>query len=246
MPHVSTIAEALVDIVLLHSDLDHLARSAGIVRIQHREGSSVEFDREYFGSADAVRDRVTSQPDSIGLKSIKDTDLKRILPVAIAEHFISFTEAKPPRPEPEVITEAVAFGNREVYLKFMVPLCNSQPHVVVTRRALVALSGHLPPGSMGQEPLSVDGDIGVCVSDEGRQAPHVIRISRKQPDGKLARLRKLPPEARELYGRTDPDAYMHIPVGRMADVTVTVVGIMDTESYEENFLTYERWVKERL
>ena len=246
IPHVNGIAESMVDIVLFHSDLTGLAASPGIVRARRGRESNPSFSAHYHESLEAAREQITDEADSASLKLLRDVDLKRILPVAIAEHYVSQTEGPDSISPRATISAAVGAGDNELYTRFMVPLCNSGPEAVAPRRMLVSLAGHLPVGGPSRgNPMSLDGDIGVSVHNEGKQAPHVVRISRREPNGKLRGLSPVPPESREFADRSAPESYMHIPVGRTQGVSVTVVGIMDRKAYEENFLKYEQWVKQK-
>ena len=74
-------------------------------------------------------------------------------------------------------------------------------------------------------------------------APHVIRILKKGADGGLEKLERIQPGYPIMTERSDPFAYMYVPVGRMGNLTVTVVGVLGKEAYDRAFSTYAAWVE---
>ena len=136
-------------------------------------------------------------------------------------------------------------GDTALYAKFMMTLCNSQPTVEAPPRALVEFDGRLAVGELGRKHLmDLDGDVGVSVLNVGWQGPCVIRILKKRPDGGLQKLERIAPAHPDLTERTRPEGYMYVPVGRMGNLTVTVVGILGKEAFQRNFSDYVTWVEQ--
>jgi hypothetical protein len=92
--------------------------------------------------------------------------------------------------------------------------------------------------------MELDGDVGVSVYNAGWQGPYVIRILKKRPDGGLKKLERVQPGHPVLTERSNPEGYMYVPVGRMGNLTVTVIGILGKEAFERNFREYAEWVEQ--
>ena len=71
----------------------------------------------------------------------------------------------------------------------------------------------------------------------------MIRILRKGADGGLQKLKPIQPGDPVMTERSDPLAYMYVPVGRMGNLTVTVVGVLGKEAYERAFTAYAQWIE---
>ena len=243
IPHLGDISDTLVDIVLLHSDLPSLGVCGGVIRILSGEDGTVH-EKEFFSSREEAEESYLLRSGE-GARLIEEEGLRKVLPVAIAEYYISASEDQNPRSPRDVIAEAVHMGDTALYAKFMMTLCNSQPKVEAPPRALVAFDGKLAVGGLGRKRLmELDGDVGVSVLNVGWQGPQVIRILKKRPDGGLQKLEPIQPAHPDLTERTKPDGYMYVPVGRMGNLTVTVVGILGKEAFDRNFSEYVTWVKQ--
>ena len=173
-----------------------------------------------------------------------ETDFRKIIPVAVAEFFVTATEDRTPRPARDVIGEAVALSETTLYGRFMMTLCNSQPEVEAPPRALVAFDGRVPVGATGKKHLmELDGDVGVSVHNVGWYAPHAIRILKKSSDGGLQNLELIQAGHPDLTERANLEGFMYVPVGRVGNLTVTVIGILGKETFERNFQEYADWVE---
>lgn len=236
-------ADAIIDIVLLHSRLEELAVHAGVVRTTVEDEEGVAFATEVHRTREAAEESLLLWSGDARL--IVEEGLRMVLPVAIAEFFVTASEDTDPPSPRDVIAEAVSFGDTALYAKFMMTLCNSQPRVEAPPRALVGFEGKLPAGGRGRKHLmELDGDVGVSVYNAGWQGPYVIRILKKRPDGGLQKLDRVQPAHPVLMERSNPDSYMFVPVGRMGNLTVTVVGILGKEAFERNFREYADWVEQ--
>lgn len=236
------LADGLVDIILLHSDLEKLATHEGAIRTMRETEDEMSFDLEFYPSAEAAEEFLLIRGDDS--KLLGEADFRKIIPVAVAEFFVTATEDRTPRPARDVIGEAVALSETALYGRFMMTLCNSQPQVEAPPRALVAFDGRVPVGATGKKHLmELDGDVGVSVWNFGWYAPHVIRILKKGADGGLQNLERIQPGHPELTERSRLDGFMYVPVGRVGNLTVTVIGILGKETFERNFRDYADWVE---
>ncbi|MDA0745782.1 MAG: hypothetical protein O2954_04640 [bacterium] len=239
IPQIQEISHSLIDIVLFHSDLEYLASRGGILRAVEEVDGQTEYRREYYSTAEAAGESLMVRPDHPKNRLIELEDLRKIFPIALAEFVITSQEDSEPPPMDKLVFSAVSLGAHSLYVKFLVVLCNSQPKVIVPIRALVTFDGRISAGGLGKKHLmDLDGDIGICIHDQGWPAPHVIRIFRKRPDGSLENLAPIAPDHPALIERARPGGYMYVPVGRQGNLSVTVIGIMGEEAFEKNFRRY--------
>ena len=243
IPELNEIADALLDIVFLHDDIDQLSTSGGVIWTRAESDEKVTFEKDYYPSEGAAEEFMLLRTEATA-RLVGEESLHRVLPVAIAEFFLSATEGRGAKTPREAIAEAVAMGDSALYAKFMMTLCNSQPQVEAPPRTLVAFDGKIAAGATGRKHLmELDGDLGVSVHNAGWSAPHVIRILRKGADGGLQKLKPIQPGDPVMTERSDPLAYMYVPVGRMGNLTVTVVGVLGKEAYERAFTAYAQWIE---
>lgn len=236
------LADSLVDIILFHSDLEKLASQEGAIRTRSEVGEDVSFIVDFYPSAEAAEEFLLLRADDS--KLLGENDFRKIIPVAVAEFFVTATEDRTPRQARDVIGEAVDLSETPLYARFMMTLCNSQPQVEAPPRALVAFDGRVPVGATGKKHLmELDGDVGVSVYNVGWYAPHVIRILKKGSDGGLQNLERIQPGHPELIERSNLDGFMYVPVGRVGNLTVTVIGILGKETFDRNFGEYAAWVE---
>ena len=214
IPHIAGIAESMVDTVLFHSDLAGWQQAPESSGPEEGRDSEPVFSAHYHESLDSARKQIAAEAESATLKLLRNTDLKRILPVALAEYFVSHTEGPDAVPPRMAIGAAVGFGDNELYTRFLVPLCNSQPEAVAPRRALVSLAGHLPLGRQAAgELMDLDGDVGISVLDDGPRRPTWCGFRNGNRMGGCAGSRQYRPR-RGSHRPIGPESYMHIPIGR--------------------------------
>lgn len=235
--------DAIADIVLLHGELEKLATHSAVIRTRNDGAEADLFTCEFYVGAETAEENYLLRSGG-DARLIREEGLRTILPVAIAEFWVT-SEEDDARVQPkELVEAAVDKGDTALYAKFMMTLCNSQPKVEAPPRALVGFEGKLPAGARGKKHLmQLDGDVGISVYNAGWQGPHVIRILRKRPDGGLEKLERLRPEHPGLLERSHTRGYMYVPVGRMGNLTVTVIGILGKEAFERNFREYAEWVE---
>jgi hypothetical protein len=176
------------------------------------EEDEVSFSTGFYPSEEAAEEFLLLR--SQDSKLLGENDFRKIIPVAVAEFFVTATEDRTPRPARDVIGEAVALSETVLFGQFMMTLCNSQPQVEAPPRALVAFDGRVPVGSTGKKHLmELDGDVGISVHNVGWYTPHTIRILKKGADGGLQNLERIQPGHPDLTERSKLDGFTYVPVG---------------------------------
>ena len=240
-PQIETLSESLVDIVLFHSDIKDLSENAMASRIfgLSKRNEVVAFKREYYKSAEDVRIDENLQQENFKTK---------ILPVSIAESYITKTQARTPIPTNAVVTELADYCMGGLFQKFVIALCNSKADVIAPSHAMVILDGHISI-HVDKQPKWFDASEFSAVSvghDDSRQAPHLITIFSKEGDGSQNILDYLSPEDPRLWDRSDLDSRMYIPGGRFRSLSYQVSAILRKDIYEKHFLVFEQEVQRRL
>lgn len=249
-------APALARIVLFHSEVARLARKRGVVEVvEYPDDPERCFYRAEF--YDTEEDAVASVEMRAGharASLLSSADLRKVLPVALAEHFISQTQDVYTKPPEEVIADLVQHIRGGIFPKYMAVLCNSRVEVVAPRRALVTLKGHLSVivegrrNSRRAERLDMDGyDAGSLFHGGDRNSPHLITLFLRRRDGSRARTEYLSPQDPTLWGRSAGlDSRMYIPAGRFRNnLTYRVTGFMSEELYERILAEYEQEFERR-
>ena len=249
-PQVETVSQTLIDLVLFHSDIQKLAVEEGVLRVfgLSDEGEVVAFQREFFKTRDDVVVDEKFEKKNYAYKVFTDVDLRKIIPVAIAEVFISRTQARKPMSRHDVITNLAGLSEGGLYQTYMVALCNMQSDVIAPARAMVALGGSISI-NRGDQPRWFDTTDSQAVSvghDDSRHAPHLIVIFSREEDGSQKILNYLSPKDQRLWDRADSDSRMYIPSGRFRSLSYKVVAILRQDIYDKHFKAYEQEVKQRI
>ena len=111
------LADSLVDIILLHSDLEGLATHEGAIRSRSVEEDEVSFTADFYPSAEAAEEFLLLRAEDSKLPG--EEDFRKIIPVAVAEFFVTATEDRTPRPARDVIGEAVALSEASLYGQYI-------------------------------------------------------------------------------------------------------------------------------
>jgi hypothetical protein len=249
-PQIDTVSKTLIDLVLFHSDIKELATSDGVLRVfgLSDEGGVVAFQREFFKTRDDVQVDEKFEKKNFSYKIFTETDLRKIIPVAIAEVFITRTQARKPMTRYDVITGLARWSEGGLYQTFMVALCNMQSDVIAPARAMVELGGSISI-NRGDQPRWFDSTGSQAVSvghDDSRHAPHLIVIFSREEDGSQKILSYLAPKDSRLWDRADSDCRMYIPGGRFRSLSYKVVAILRQDIYEKHFKAYEDEVQQRI
>lgn len=249
-PHIETISESLVDIVLFHSDICEMAANQGVLRVfaLSADGGVVAFQREYARLAEDIRIGDNLKKPTFACKIFSEADMRRILPVAIAEVFITRTQSRKPVPRYVAVAELASYCESGLYPNYIIAMCNMQTDVIAPARAMVSLDGNISV-HRGEQPrwFNVTGGSAVSVGhDDSRHAPHLVAIFLREEDGSQKILTYIPPSDPRLWDRTDPDCRMYLPGGRFRSLSYKVVAILRKDIYEKHFSAYERGVQERI
>jgi hypothetical protein len=249
-PSIETISNSLIDIVLFHSDVHELAANQGVLRIfgLSKKGGVVAFQKEYFKHTEEVHIAENLKKKNFAYKIFTETDLRKILPIAISEDFITRTQARKPISRHDAITELASYSEGGLYQKFKVTLCNMQTHVIAPTRSMVSFEGSISV-HRGAQPRWLDVSDTQAVSvghDDSRHAPHFITIFSLEEDGSQTILNFLTPNDQRLWDRTDAESRMYIPGGRFRSLSYKVVAILRKDIYEKHFKAYEQEVQQRI
>lgn len=249
-PQIESVSQSLIDLVLFHSDIQELAAHEGVLRIFgfSDTGEVVAFQREFFKTFDDVKVAEKFKQKNFSFKIFTDADLRKVIPVAIAEVFISRTQSRKPVSRHDAITDLAKLSEGGLYQTYMVALCNMQSQVIAPARAMVELGGSISI-NRGDQPRWFDttGSQAVSVGhDDSRHAPHLIVIFAREEDGSQKILSYLAPKDRRLWDRADAECRMYIPGGRFRSLSYKVVAILRQDIYDKHFRAYEEEVQQRI
>ena len=255
---VREFAPALVAIVLFHSDVIRLARKKAAVRITERpeDPEKTSFKREFFDTLEDARTAIDLRLGSFEAEILSPAELRKILPVALAEYFISHTEDVYTKPPVEVIGELSEEVGSGQFPKYMVVLCNSRVDVVAPRRSLVKLDGYISVIVEGRgketrraQRLDVDGfDAGSLHHGGDRNSPHLITLFLRRGDGSRAKAEYVNPREASLWERAaGQDSRMYVPAGRYRNnLSFRVTGFMSEEVFAKVLGEYEQELRRRI
>jgi hypothetical protein len=102
-------ADAIIDIVLLHSRLAELAEHGGVVRTATTDEDGVTYAVELHKTREAAEESLLLWSGGDARLIVED-GLRMVLPVAIAEFFVTESEDSNPQPPRDVIAEAVSLA----------------------------------------------------------------------------------------------------------------------------------------
>ncbi len=259
---VRRFAPSLEKIVLFHSDLIRLSNKRGVVQVIENpdDPAKIQFRREFYDDLDNARAAAELRTGRSHAKVLNAADLRKLLPVALAEYFISQTRDIYNKTDVEVINDLVQHANGGLFQRYLVVLCNSRVDLIAPRRALVTLSGHLSMmveggrdgrrrDSRRAQRLVVDGfDAGSLMHGRDRNSPHLITLFQKRGDGSREPLEQVLPQEHSLWERAaGRDSRMYIAAGRYRNnLSFRVTGFMSSEVYERVLGDYETELDRRL
>ena len=255
---VHDFAPALVAIVLFHSDLVRLARKKSAVRITEKpeDLEKTAFKREFYDTVEDAQASIELRHGDFEAEILSADHLRKILPVALAEHFISHTEDVYTKFPVDVIAELCQSVGSGQFPRYMVVLCNSRLEVVAPRRCLVKLAGYISvivegkgKDSRRAQRLDVDGfDAGSLFHGRDRNSPHLITLFMRRGDGSRAKAEYVNPHEASLWERAaGPDSRMYLPAGRYRNnLSFRVTGFMSEEVFVKVLGEYEQELKRRI
>ena len=257
VPEVQKFAPTLAKIVLFHSDIVRLAKKHGVVKITERpsDPAKMGFKSEFYDSMDDARVAIELRHGKFHAEVLSHGDLRRILPVALAEHFVSHTQDVYRKSDAEVITSLAKHVSGGPFQKYVVVLCNSQVEVIAPRRSLVNLSGHISvmvvdkKESRKPQRLEVDGfDAGSLDHGSDRNSPHLITLFMRHGDGSREKAEYVSALDQTLWERSaGTRSRMYIPAGRYRNnLSFKVTGFMSEEVFARVLGEYEQECRKRI
>ena len=256
LPEVSTYAPALIKIVLMHSDLSRLATRFGVVKITEYpdDPERIMLRREFFRTEEEAESALKLRRGDFKSELLSAADLRKILPVALAEYYITQTQDVHAKSHSTVVTDLVRYADQGPFIKYMVVLCNSQIDVVAPRRSYVRLGGSISvlvpdrKKELKAKLLDVNGyDAGSLYHGDDRHSPHLISIFVRQADGRREKAEYVAADSSGLWDRSAGlHSRMYIPAGRFQNtLDFRVTGFMGEEAYEKILGEYEEELKKR-
>ncbi|MEW6752339.1 MAG: hypothetical protein AB1505_15350 [Candidatus Latescibacterota bacterium] len=254
---VQRYAPALVKIVLFHSDILRLATRCGVLKVVEspEDTARLAFRREFFRTAADARTAAEVRPaDSLAVL-LTEEDLRKVIPVALAERYVTQTQDLMPRSRWEVIGDLARYVRGGPFLHHMVALCNAQLEVIAPRRAYAELEGTLSITTHDRKEvrramrLDVSGLEAVSLyHGPDRNSPHLISLFIRRPDGSRERAGYVAPASPELWERSaGAESRMYIPAGRFRNnLALRVTGFVSEEVYGKYLDEYERELRLRL
>jgi hypothetical protein len=257
LPEIHEFAPALAKIVLFHSDIGRLADRYGVVKIVEApdDPEKTSFKREFYKTDKDAQAAIEMLSGDCRAEVLDEADLRQVLPVALAERYITQTQDVHAKSRLEVVNELARYIENGLYLKYMVVLCNAQVEVIAPRRSYVKLDGHLSitvdakKDSRRARRMDLkDFDAGSIYHGGDRNSPHLITLFTLRPDGSRAKAEYVAPADQALWERSaGMDHRMYIPVGRFHNnVSLSVTGFMSEEVYRKILGEYEREFKRRM
>ncbi|MFA6111949.1 MAG: hypothetical protein WDA75_24595 [Candidatus Latescibacterota bacterium] len=249
-------APSLVKMVLFHSDVLRLAECQGVVKVVEspEDPDQVTFRREFYRTDEDARTAVEIRSGEYDARILTPAELRHVLPVALAERYVTQTQDIHARARWEVINDLARHARRGLYLQYVVSLCNLQVEVIAPRRAYVVLDGvvsvstHDSRQGRRAQRLDVTEFEAVSLRHAGdRNSPHLITLFLRRPDGSRCRAAYLTPQDADLWERcAGPESRLYIPVGRFRNgLSCRVTGFVSEEVYARVLLEYERELESR-
>jgi len=253
---VGRYAPSLAKIVLFHSDITRLARRPGAVAIAENpnDPQHAAFRTEFYDTPEEAGSRAELQSGDVHAEVLSDADLRKILPVALGEHYTSQTQDVYDKSPVEVLGDLAQHVRGGLFLRYIVVLCNSRVEVVAPRRALVALEGHIPMfTATAKNPrkvqrLDVDGyDAGSLHHGSDRNSPHLVSLFICRRDGSRIKADYIAAQDPALWERTaGPESRMYLPAGRHRNsISYRVTGFMSEDVYARVLGGYEQELRRR-
>ena len=256
-PDLGDLAPHLVNMLLFHSDIVRLATRSGLVQlIEHPDDpEQTSLNREFYRTSGEARAALTARRAQVRGQLLVEADVRTILPVALAEHYITQTEGFDGRSRPEVVSHLAQYASKGIFLEYMLALCNTQVEPTAPRRAYVKLDGHITAVVQGEgnsrtmQRVSVRGfEAGSISHGNDIYSPHLIVLYVVDEHGNRKEAPYVPPQDGTLWGRTvAPGARMYVPAGRFkSSLSLEVTGFMSEEVYDRILGGYERELKRQM
>ena len=254
---VRKFAPSLVKMVLFHSDFARLADRYGVVKVieDPEDSARMTFKREFYKTEEDARVALGMRPGNFESQVLSRADLRKVVPVALAERYITQTQNVNPKTRAEVIDDLSRYVVDGLFLRYMVTLCNSQVEIIAPRRAYVKMMGSLTVSvedhRQGRQLLRLvvdDFEAGSLHHGRDRNSPHLISLFLRHPDGSRNRAEYVSAQSPDLWDRkAGVDRRMYIPAGRFKNnLSIQVTGFISEEVYTKILEEYERELMRRL
>ena len=249
-------APSLVKTVLFHSDIIRLADRYGVVKVVEapEDPESITFKREFFRTSDDAKTAIEMRPGDFMASLLSDDDLRKVIPVALAERYITQTQDITSKAHWEVINDLARYIKGGLFMRYMATLCNSQVEVVAPRRAYVKLQGMITVTVADRKEvrraqrLEVTDFEAASIHHGGdRNSPHLISLFIRRPDGSRDKADYVGPKDLALWERSAGlSRRMYIPSGRFRNnMSIWVTGFISEEVYGKILQEYEQEFKLR-
>jgi hypothetical protein len=143
--------------------------------VEHADDPArTSFRSEFYRSADDARTSLRFRGDNEYAEILGESDMHKVLPVALAEYCITQAEGFNARSLPEIVSRLAGHAQAGLYLRYIVALCNAQVEIIAPRRAYVAFRGYL---LFGGRRVDVDGfEGGSLWHTHDMYSPHVVAL----------------------------------------------------------------------
>ncbi|MFT5090473.1 MAG: hypothetical protein ACI8PG_004853 [Planctomycetota bacterium] len=243
VPVLRDLAPDLLSILLFHSDALRMAHRAALVLCLFNEGdpARLRFSGECYANVDDARRAAKQRGDGAHASILQQKDLRKILPVAIAEYCITQTEGFHARTLSEAITRLAREVEGSLYSRFLTVLCNTQLQPIAPRRAYVSFSGRIQLPTHGN-PLEMSHySGGSLLHGNDPYSPHIVLLSTTNGNGSNQKLQYIDPRSPDFWARRSaPPQRFYVPVGRYkSELALTVTGFMGEATFSNILGEYE-------
>ena len=257
LEEVRSYAPSLVKIILFHSDIVRLADRFGVVKVieDPDDPERTTFKREFYKTGKDARVALEMRPGNFMGQILTPEDLRKVVPVALAERYITQTQNVHAKSRIEVIGDLARYVADGLFARYMVVLCNSQVEVIAPRRAYVKMSGWLTilvdDRKEGRRALKLevaDFEAGSLHHGADRNSPHLVSLFLRRPDGSRDRAEYVAAQDPALWERkAGAESRMYIPVGRFKNnLSIQVTGFISDEVYAKILDEYEQELLRRV
>ena len=257
LQEVRQYAPSLAKIVLFHSDISRLATRYGVVKLIESpdDPERTTFTREFFHTMKEAKTALELRPGNFEAHVLMDEDLRKVLPVALAELYITQTQDINAKQRSEVINGLTRYIRNGLFLRYMVVLCNAQVEVIAPRRSYVKLGGHLSVmvernnETRRAQRIELDGfEAGSIHHGGDRNSPHLVTLFFMHGDGSREKAEYVAPQDPALWDRSaGVESRMYIPAGRFkSNLSLKVTGFISEDVYEKILGEYEKEFARRM
>lgn len=253
IPSIGDLAPALIRIVLFHSEISRLANKAGVVEIFEEREGKISFDAEFYSTPEDAKAALRLRPGRFRAEVVSERDLGGILPVAMAENYLTRREGFEAQSPGAIVGRLASQVRGGLYERFTVAMSNVQG--VVPKRAYAILEGTISvlvegeDGSRRRQSLDLTGCEGCSIGHgDDLYSPHLILLFGVGEDGRREKLEYVDPRDGSLWGHAlRPKKRMYIAAGRhREELTVRVTGFMNGEVYGNVLGEYEQELKRQM